>query len=96
MKVTVGFHHTAGGDAALPRSDHGFFDDYSVVVDASTPAEAEVLGLTAMVAMVKQEHPDWPLRVIDDLCEEVWIDDTLLEFDADVWEQPFTYAATTR
>ena len=94
MKVSVGFHHTAGGDSLLPAADHGFFDGYEVEVDAKTPQEAEQLGMVAMHEMAHNEHPDWIVRAIEDLCTEVYVHGIELEYDEDDWDKPIADAQT--
>jgi len=89
MNVTVGFHHTGGGDSLLPKQARGFFDGYTLEVDADTPREAAQTAMAEMYAMCSAEHPDWPWRAVDDLCAEIWIDDVPLEFDDEVWNKPF-------
>ena len=74
MKLTVMFEHTSGGDSLLPKQDRGFFDNYEVVVEATTLHDAEQLAMAEMHARCSDEHPDWPNSAIDDLSPDVQVD----------------------
>ena len=63
----VWFEHCSGGDSLLPREDRGYFNDYSVEVEAESREQAEQKGMDAMHTHVSVEHPDWVLRAVDDL-----------------------------
>lgn len=63
----VSFGHTSGGDSLLPPEDRGYFDGWTVDVDAPTVRDAEAVGMQLMYDHARDEHPDWVLRAIDDL-----------------------------
>ncbi len=88
-RVSVGFHHTAGGDSLLPKQDRGFFDGYEVEVEAATPQEAGRLGTAALAMLLSFTYPDWPRRATEDLCAEVYVNDVELEHDDELWDKPF-------